>query len=252
VANSTWQVDQAGGAFTVTSFGGLSADGNIVAYVAAGTGAVSTVYRQTEGGAPQAIASVSAVGSSFEYSMSSDGNLVAYTKYSSTGQDSVYLYDASTGKNADLFPANTADHDQLHIPVLSADGSHLALFALLASTCDCEYGVAVKALSNGTSTTVTASDIKVHGLEDYPLAVSDDGGTFAYVNDSAGQYGQLGVYQGGGVTPVPVRADTYPESVSLTGTGSALLYTLWYHSYDSTQASFPDINYPGVFEWQLG
>jgi hypothetical protein len=252
LTNTTWQVDKAAGAYAVTSFGGLSTNGNIVAYVAGATGDVTTVYRQAKGGSPQAIGSTYAAGAAFGYSMSADGNLVAYTNYSSTGQDSIYLYDAATGTNTDLFPANTANNDQLDNPVLSADGSHLALHADLASTCNCEYGVAVKALSGGTATTVTASDIKVRGLDDFPLAVSDGGGTAAYVNITAGQqYGQVSVYRGGKITRLPASADTYPATVSLAAGGSALLYTLWYHSYDSTQATFPDINYPGVFEWQL-
>jgi Fibronectin type III domain len=248
LSNTTWQIDAAAGAFGVLLIGGLSDSGDTADYVAGASGGISTVYLQTSAGSPQAIGEVSEVGAAFNYSMSADGTLIAYTKYSSSGFDSIYLYDASTGTNTDLFPANTTNRDNLDAPVLSPDGSHIALFADLATG---QTGIAIKTISSGTSTTVTASNIKIHGINDVPVAASA-GATTLIWDDVTGKYTQVAVYSGGKSRRPPIRSDAYPESVSLTDTGSTLLYTLWFHSTDSTQTKFPNINFPGVFEWQLG
>lgn len=184
--------------------------------------------------------------------MSADGSLIAYTKTSSIGLNSIYLYDASTGTNADLFPANTTGNDTLDAPVLSPDGRHLALRADLVATCGCETGIAIKTISSGTSTTVTASDIKIQGSDNIPFAASDSATTLAYEQVNTDGDRPVAVYSGGQSRDLPRRSDTHFNSVSLTDTGSTVLYTLWFVSTDSTQTDFPDINFPGVFEWQFG
>lgn len=147
-------------------------------------------------------------------------------------------------------PANTADEDTLSDPVLSEDGNSVTLYAgyLKVSTAQ---GIAMKTISSGTSTTVTASDIKISQTGSIPLAISNGGSAILYDSFATITYGQLFIYNGG-TTAVPARADTYPESISLTDDGTSLLYTLWYDSTDSTQTKQPDINFPGIFDWQLG
>jgi fibronectin type 3 domain-containing protein len=251
VTGVTWLVGNSSGAL-LPLMDGLSNNGTVVAYQLEGTNAVQ-VYRQTQGGAPQLIGKAQLFGGDV-VSMSGDGNLIAYeTPQSSTAALSIYLYDATTGTNADLFPANTANRDELGNPLLSNDGSHIALYADNFATCSatCPQGIVVKPLSGRTSTTVTPADILVKdpGNNDTLLSITNAGSTFVYSDVN-----RLMVYQGGASTAVPSLGTTFAQSAQIESspTGSAVVYTLWCESPHTSSTGQDLVNYPGVFEWALG
>jgi hypothetical protein len=250
VSGLAWQVDHTGGVYGVIAMAGLSNDGSVVAYSAL-NGSSFDIYRETSAGTKTLVGACECANGN-EFSMSGDGNLIAYgLPPTQTGADSIHLYDAATGKNADLFPANTTDSDSLADPIISEDGTHLALYAGLLKGSSAQ-GLVIKAVSGGKSTTVTASDVSVPSVGAVPLAISNDGSSVLYDAQTASLYGKFMIDQNGGSTAVPDRADSYPETASLTADGSSLIYTLWYKSTDSTQTKQPDINFPGVFDWQVG
>jgi hypothetical protein len=162
------------------------------------------------------------------------------------GKQAVFLYDATTGHNADLFPSNTASGDQFSDPLISSDGTHVdAVYDSASNSAD--QGIVVKAISSDTSTTITASDILVkHPFPELELmSVSSDGSDFAYwENDSVQEDGWFAVYSGGSVLTAPQLEDTFPETADITGDGTSILYT-------ASLVGLAPTDYPGVYEWQL-
>jgi hypothetical protein len=243
---TTWQI--ASGATDDTLYG-VSGNGTIVTYGGTGTGGVGHIYRQVQGGSPQQIdscASTSPSGCGTQASMSSDGNLIAYEGPGANGDAGIYLYDATDGYNANLFPANTANGDQLTYPLISADGSHILASYASATNPDAE-GLVIKQVSGDKSTTVTASDIRVPYLayEIQPMSISTNGSAFAYWADDPDQEnGWFALYHAGKSQIAPQLTSSYPETADITGDGSSLVYT-------ATMVGVSPLNYPGVYEWQL-
>jgi hypothetical protein len=252
VTNVSWQVGNSGPiSGTLALMYGLSDDGTVVGYTAPDSSGNEFVYRQVQGGASQQIGQCECFNDDGA-SMSGDGNLIAY----GTPQNITTLSNAATGTNTDLFPANTAEDDILVTPVLSDDGSHIALLAqgLRSTSCTgaCTEGIVVKQLTGATSTTVTPANVLVPNLNFAPLSIGNSGSTFAYLNSGFGTHGQVEVYQSGKSTALPALANTYPESAQVTASGSAVFYTLWYNSADGLSTGEAPENYPGVYEWALG
>jgi Fibronectin type III domain len=257
--NVSWQVGNSGPlSGTLALMYGLSDDGTVIGYTAPDGSGTENVWRQVQGGAPQQVGQDCDCFDGSEVSMSGNGNLIAYEIPENTTSlsKSIYLYDATTGTNKDLFPANTAESDVLINPVISDDGSHIALLAqaLLATSCTagCNEGIVVKPLSGATSTTVAPANVLVSNNNYNPISISDSGTTFAYFKFDVGANGQVDIYQGGKSTPIPSLATTYDETAQVTTSGSAVFYTLWYNSADSRSTGSQGENYPGVFEWALG
>ncbi len=229
---------------------GLSESDTVVAYVtfASGSSSIATVYRQVLGHAPKRIGTCDC-GSGMLPSMSGNGNLIAYVPppASKTAPHAVYVYNATTGKSTNLFPVNTRNRQSLLSPVISPDGTRIAVQVAAPCPGSCVPGIAIKTLtSKGTSTTVTKADVHVRasaGITDFPVSLSDGGTALAYsLFNSATGASRFQVYRDGGSVIVPALSTTYPETAELTGSGSALFYTL----------ALKDTNYPGVFEWAFG
>lgn len=245
-----------GKAFTVSNprstaaLAGLSSSGTVVAYVTFTSGAkpVATVFRQIQGHAAKRIGTCDCTAGSLP-SMSGDGNLIAYVPPSSgtTAPLSVWVFDAATGKNSNLFPVNTKNRQSLLSPVISLDGTRIAVQVAAPCPGSCQPGIAIKTLtSKGTSTTVTKADVRVRattGIADVPVSLSVGGTALAYAlfNSSTGA-SRFQVYRGGGSVIVPALSTAYPETAQLTAAGSEVFYTL----------ALRDTNYPGVFEWAFG
>jgi hypothetical protein len=243
----TWTV---GSARSTAALSGLSDSGTVVTYVTFTSGAkpVATMYRQVQGHAPKRIGTCDCSAGVLP-SMSGDGNLIAYVppRVPATSPYAVYLYDAATGKNSNLFPVNTRDRQSLLSPVISHDGTRIAVQVAAPCPGSCQPGIAIKTLSGkGTSTTVTKADVRVPataGITDIPVSLSDGGAALAYsLFNSATGASRFQVYRGAGSVIVPALSTTYPETAELIAAGSQIFYTL----------ALRDTNYPGVFEWEFG
>ena len=108
------------------------------------------------------------------------GCLITYEGPGAGGTPAVFLYDAATGHDGDLFPASTANGDQVNWPLISPDGTHVV--AEYASASNASYqGIVIKQISADASTTITSSDIHVTYLvyELQLLSVSTNGSDFA-------------------------------------------------------------------------
>jgi hypothetical protein len=243
---ASWQI---GNGTAGDALYGLSDSGTVVTYGSAGTGSVWHLYRQAQGSAPRQVdtcTGTSPAACAAEGSMSADGNLITYEGPGAGGTPAVFLYDAATGHNADLFPASTANGDQVNWPLISPDGTHVV--AEYASASNASYqGIVVKQISADASTTITSSDIHVTYLvyELQLLSVSTNGSDFAYwADDPAQPDGWFALYSGGISRTAPQLNDNYPETADITGDGSSILYT-------ASQIGPGPVNYPGVYEWQL-
>jgi Fibronectin type III domain len=221
-----------------------------VAYVTFTSGAkpIASLYRQTQGHAPKLIGTCDCTTSVLP-SMSGNGNLIAYVPppSSSTAPLSVWVYHANTGKSSNLFPVNTKDRQSLLSPVISFDGTRIAVEVAALCPGSCQPGIAIKTLtSKGTSTTITKADVHVRattGITDVPVSLSNGGTALAYaLFNSATGASRFQVFRGGGSVIVPALSTTYPETAQLPVAGSEVIYTL----------ALRDTNYPGVFEWALG
>lgn len=250
-SNTSWAVQTGDGPIV-----GLANDGTIVFESFIQTGFDQQhVYREVMGGTPQQLDTcVAGSGNDNcgrDASMSDDGNLIAYDGPSnSSGRDTIYLYNAATGSNGSLFSV-VSDTADLDIPVLSADGTHIAFdYTDLTNNVG---GVVVKSV---TQSSITASDI-ISALEGDPAAVSDDGSTLvttSFNNSTPVPDGPevIDVYKNGATSTAPSLAYLYEESVSLTPDGSTLLYTLAVlHTDMPPQQSGFYNDYPGVYEWQI-
>jgi hypothetical protein len=235
---------------STAALAGLSDLGTVVTYVTFTSGAkpVATMYRQVQGHAAKRIGTCDCTVGVLP-TMSGNGNLIAYVPPPSgtTAPHAVYLYDAATGKSSNLFPVNTKNRQSLASPVISPDGTRLAVQVAAPCPGSCQPGIAIKTLtSKGTSTTVTRADVRVRataGITDVPVSLSDGGTALAYsLFNSATGASRFQVYRGGGSVIVPALSSTYPETAQLTAAGSELIYTL----------ALRDTNYPGVFEWAFG
>ncbi len=229
---------------------GLSDSDTVVAYVTFTSAArtTATVYRQVLGHAPKRIGTCDCADGMLP-SMSGNGNLIAYVPppTSKTAPHAVYVYNATTGKSANLFPVNTKNRQSLLSPVISPDGTRIAVQVAAPCPGSCQPGIAIKTLtSKGKSTTVTKTDVRVRataGITDFPVSLSDGGTALAYsLFNSATGASRFQVYRSGGSVIVPALSTTYPETAELTENGSTLFYTL----------ALKDTNYPGVFEWAFG
>jgi hypothetical protein len=235
---------------TITEPRGLSDDAAVVTYTQVAPGNPVTyldAYRQQQGKAPHLIGKCDCFNGNL--SMSGSGDLIAYVppRVPATNPYSVYLYDASTGKNSNLFPVNTTERQSLLSPVISDDGTRIAVQVAAPCPGSCQPGIAIKTLtSKGTSTTVTKADINVPattGITDVPVSLTNGGTALAYaLFNSATGAGRFQVYRSGRSVIAPALSTTSPQTAQLTVNGSELFYTL----------AIGGTSYPGVFEWVLG
>lgn len=251
--NTTWTVD--GDVIDVANNG-------TVLYTATGSDGVDHVYLQTMNGSPQQIDNCVAdpAGGSCGYyaSMSDDGNLVAYNGPENDpdgdDNDTIYLYNASTGSNTDLYPTNAANGDELDDPILSADGSHIT-FSYTSSD---GSTIGVAELPVGTAT-VTASDLidadanPPFDDQSYPAAINTTGSIVVCADpnlpmqDYYGTGETFAVYDNGTRLQVPTAFLTSASTASV-GTNDAyseLVYTL------AVPTLGGESSYPGVYAWQL-
>jgi hypothetical protein len=247
-SGTSWQIGSASG----EQIGGLSDDGTIVAYDGVDASGTGHAYRQVHGGTPKQIDTCTST-SPVEcgaVSMSANGNLLTYQGPGAGGREAVFLYDAATGHNADLFPSNTGAGDQLYNALISPDGTHVDAVYASASNSAAE-GIVVKAISGDASTTITAADIRVQ-FPYYQLdlmSVSTDGTDFAYwADDSAQENGWFALYSGGNSRTAPELSNAYPETADITGDGTSILYTA---SLEGQVVGQSPTDYPGVYQWQL-
>jgi hypothetical protein len=213
----------------------------------------SHIYREAKGGSPQQLDSCTPIpdGSSgndcgTSVSLSADGTMAVYTgPQSSNSQDTIYLYNATTGSNATMFPG-VGSNVSLDNPVLSENGTRIVMTYYNGT--DGTDGLAIKKVG---ATTVTDSDVVVSDTArvDSSAAVSDDGGTLVYTNDSGAEQ-KIKVYQNGATLTAPSLSYTMADSESLTADGSALVYTLALDSNIFPQEAYYD-DYPGVYKWQI-
>jgi hypothetical protein len=266
--NATWQIGPPSG-YTMT-MSGLAVNGTaaFTAQQETNNNPQFHVYVQPMNGTARQIDHCTSADST-EYcgwyaSISSDGNLVAYNgPVGSNGGASVYLYNASTGSNADLFPANTQAGNGLYDPVLSGDGTHIAMnFEPILGYIN-NNGVVLKTVGGSA---VTASDIVAPYDNDisysYPVSLSSNGSVLAYAAENLTQYtanydgNQTSFMVDANGTTVTAPALSYANaecsgggpSADVTSSGSDLLYAECLPELSET-ANYN--NYPGVYEWQL-
>ncbi|HEV2376255.1 MAG TPA: fibronectin type III domain-containing protein [Streptosporangiaceae bacterium] len=188
-------------------------------------------------------------------SINSSGSLVAYTgPTGSQVPDAVYLYNVTSKSNMNLFPSNTTAGDDMYAPLLSPDGSHIAVHYF--SPNGTISGLAIKTMTGSPLTVspsdIVASDVKHDGTFDQAMGLGDNGTVLAYFaypgatgpsNNSV-----LMIYQSGKTMTAPAlsTADTIASSASLSADGTTLLYALSLN-YPVPGGS----NYPGVYDWQV-
>lgn len=165
-----------------------------------------------------------------------NGNLLAYNgPETKNGPPTIYLYNAVSKTNVNLFPSNTAAGDYILDPILSPDGSHIAVY--YSPSGGSSGGIALKAMS-GSPLTISSSDVAVPDSSGtaYALALSNQG-PITFSN----KRGALAVYANGQTLSAPALSDSPPEWADISENGSTLLYTL-YLNFE---------NYPGVYDWQI-
>jgi len=265
--NTTWQIAPPSG-YGLT-MAGLALNGTAAFSAIQETydQPMSHVYLQPMNGAAQQIDGCTNSLSDFDSgcgedaSMSSDGSEVAYNGSGGSNEvQTVYLYSSSMGSSKELFAANNQNGDWLYDPVLSGDGTHIALnYEPGGSTDD---GIVI--VSTGASS-VTASNIIAPYDEvstyNAPVSLNSSGSVLAYEADNYDQVTADGgfqaafkVYRGGSTLTAPASADMNAsciggaDTADLTADGAELLYTecLPGENFDGGYD-----NFPGVYEWQL-
>ena len=184
--------------------------------------------------------------------MSADGNLIAYSgdcvlTIKGCG-DTIDLYNVSTGVTTSLFPANARNGDELGKPVLSGDGTHMAL-EYASATNTSTYYLVIKALDGSAVTNSDAVDeFDDPFTGDTPVELNENGSTLVYmIGDHYTVDTHFEVYKNGSTYTVPRLSDKPAVSADVTPDGSDIFYTLALPSSDDPLAS----DYPGVYEWQI-
>jgi len=245
--NSTWSISPPANYSMLLI--GLADDGAAVYEARPFGNSVYHVYRQVMGGAPQQIdkcTTTSGGGCGSSASMSSDGNIIAYSGPAGSGFGStVSLYNATTGSSSNMFPANAANGDSLYDPVISGDGSHVAM---QYSSANATVGLVIKRVDGSA---VSPSDIVARydniSAQDVPVALSDGGSVLVYSVWTFPTPGLdwFAVYSNGATKAAPSLSAIFPQTASLTADGSLLVYTSL-----SSAPAYRD-HYPGVYAWQL-
>jgi hypothetical protein len=253
--NSSWQITAPG---TLIREIGIANNG-MITYIALTDDDISHVYIQPKGATPNQIDNCTAADAANSFcagfaSMSDDGNLIAFTGdcfFTPTANpcgDRIFLYNVSTGTMKNMFPANTRHGDLLDEPVLSGDGTHIAVeYRPKGSDADATIYVVIKSIDGSpVSTAGAVATFDPQVPSDIILSqLNQDGSILTYVKETAGDIAPIRweLYKNGRTYNVPRLATTILNlDPRLTSDGSKLIYTL-------ELSNFHD-SYPGVYEWQ--
>jgi hypothetical protein len=268
-AQTTWQVGSAG--VDPEYIEKISDDGTVAAFegTLSGTFDDDDIYRQVDGGVPQAADSCptdttpTCFASEGNFSMSDNGALIAYEAIGADSSTGFFIgetdiYTAATGQDSHAFARAICVENgvsfvcsQSFAPVISGDGSTIAEQFEDVNT---DSALVLKRL-NGSA--VTSGDFVAVGddTRDYkPWRLNQNGTVLAYdmhLESSTGQFADSVEIRGsnGKTAQLPQPANTGITNVALSGSGTLAVYTL-----QQTQPVGDEIavNYPGVYEFKSG
>jgi hypothetical protein len=186
----------------------------------------------------------------------------------------IYLYNAVTGGLSSPLPQSTCQYSSLGVtwayacfsydnPVLSSDGSTVAgltwaNYAPVGGIVPYPEGTPASLFTErvGTGVGGLVNVAKDDSSDVYsPIALSQNGGTLAYSDamQTSGSYQvQLYADDGGMTLTAPQLSTTGVSAVSVTGDGSAVVFTLWYITITGEDPLYySGSHYPGVYLWGL-
>jgi Fibronectin type III domain len=229
---------------------GLSNIGTIGYQVGNVTG-VSHVYLQATGGSPKQIDTCTTNACGAYPSMSGDGNLVAYEKdapgVAGATTNTVSIYNASTGQTSTL----SQPADNIGLPVLSTDGTSMAVQFFHGDPTTAGCTVAGVAITPVPATQITTAQLVTQfgcagPTDSDPSALSDNGKVALTTYDETAtplNYWFDVASQGSDLVVPTLGTTTTAATIDIAYDGSLVLYTL---GLINSSRSW----YPGVYEWR--